>query len=93
MSDIIEKLRRAARSERKLGNTEAALAYEKKARELEAREKAARGAAKIKTSFVCSCGFSGDLDIDAGEMGAQLAEMILAPHRKPGHILREFKQQ
>lgn len=87
MKSKSRKLRDHARSERAIGNVAAAQAYDRKAAELEANEKAARKSQKISAAYRCSCGFSIQLEIDAGAKGALLAEMMLAPHRAGGHIL------
>lgn len=91
MSDKITKLENYARSERAIGNTAAALSYERKAAELKKKAAAKRESQIISGEWVCSCGMSIKLHFNAGEFGQHLAALQLDPHRQPGHLLTQVK--
>ena len=91
----IKKLFAQADSEKVIGNTKAASAYRQKANALlrannltkKQLNQTDREAQKVSGIWDCSCGFNISLDIDAGALGAMMAENILSPHKQAGHIL------
>ena len=91
----IVKLLAHEQSARKIGNVAEADSYATHAKTLMRRHKITKKSLTqptrppaIKGEWICSCGFSISLNIDAGALGATMAEAMLAPHRGSGHKLQ-----
>ena len=99
MNDVKSKIRKLfaqADGESRLGNTQAASAFRKKANELLKANKLTKKQlsepekVNIVGTWICSCGAEISLDFfGLNPSLAGLAKSILAPHQRDGHILTQ----
>jgi hypothetical protein len=90
----IKKLLEVSKSHREQGQIQAANAYACKAKELMTAHGITRAMLKrapvVEGTFSCSCGFSIQMKVDAGDMTDPFVNLILGPHQGPGHFLKRL---
>ena len=94
--DKIKKLMAHQQSAKRIGNHDEARMYAQTITRLCRKYKLTRRCAMeppqiaaLKGEYECSCGFSISLTINAGSATNILAEMMLGPHKQPGHVLKQ----
>lgn len=91
MNERIAKLMAHEKSARELGNIDEAEAFKRKIRELESREVELREERNEGNRWKCSCGYELVLALDASAGSQVMADIMLAPHKRPGHQLELVK--
>lgn len=87
MNNRIAKLIAHEKSARELGNVDEADAFRRKIRELERRETELKENRNGVNRWKCSCGYELVLGIDRSAGSQVIADLMLAPHKRPGHQL------